>query len=73
MASTPITRPTVTVNAVNPKMKVTFELVRPARGGGGDRYVAEVNGEEWTVYFKQSISRPNGEDIKETITVEISY
>lgn len=70
-----IIRHAVNVSAVNmsEKMKVTFELVRPARGGGGDRYVAEVNGEEWTVYFKQSISRPNGEDIKETITVEISY
>ena len=51
-------------------MKVEFELVKPARGSGGDRYVAEVDGEEWTVYFKQSISRPDG-DIRETITIEI--
>ncbi len=40
-------------------MKITLKLVRPAKSKGGDRYEAEVEGEDkpFVVYFPQSISR----------------
>jgi hypothetical protein len=39
-----------------------FDLVRPARSSGGDRYECGRKGDpEWmTIYVPQHISRPNG-------------
>lgn len=39
--------------------EVVFNLVSPAKKSGGDKYQA-LNGDEFTIYFPQSISRPNG-------------
>jgi hypothetical protein len=49
-----------------------FSLVKLAKNTGGDRYVTNVAGKDWTVYFPQEISRPSGrpaEDI--TIVVHV--
>ena len=53
-------------------MKITFHLIKAARKSGGDRYEADVEGEERPVvfYFPQSISRAGG-TIRRTIELEI--
>lgn len=45
-------------------MELTFNLTRPAKSRGGDRYEATVEGEfkPLVVYFPQSMTR-NGGDI----------
>ena len=42
--------------------KIEFKLERPARKSGGDRYEANVPGEEkpMVLYIPQVISRPEG-------------
>ncbi len=54
-------------------MKLTLHLIRPARKAGGDRYEADVEGEDkpWVVYFPQSISRLLGGQPTESIDVTI--
>lgn len=43
-------------------MELTFQLKKVARKLGGDRYEAEVEGDNraFVVYFPQSITRKNG-------------
>lgn len=54
-------------------MEIQFILTREARKGGGDRFEADLKGEDkpFVVYFPQTISRPNGQ-VKETITIKLS-
>ena len=52
-------------------MKIVFQLVKAARGSGGDRYLAKHAGKEWTVYFLQSISRSADGDVKKVIEIDI--
>jgi hypothetical protein len=44
-----------------------FDLVRPAKSSGGDRYECGRKGDpEWmTIYVPQLISRPSGTPVKE--------
>jgi hypothetical protein len=51
--------------------KFTFNLERPARKSGGDRYECGED-PDWKVYFPQKISRPEGQPIA-TLVVEISH
>jgi len=53
-------------------MKLIFKLTNPANRSGGDRYEAEMKGEErpFAIYFPQSISRKKDKP-RETITVEV--
>lgn len=48
-------------------MKIKFHLTRPARKAGGDRYEAELEGEQkpMVIYLPQKISRQEGEVAKE--------
>ena len=53
------------------QMKIVFQLVKAARGSGGDRYSAKHDGKEWTVYFLQSISRSPDGSVKKVIKMDI--
>jgi len=55
------------------KKSFNFELVKMAKNLGGDRYITKVPGDkDWTVYFPQKISRPNGSPVEDiTIHVEV--
>lgn len=49
-------------------MKLVFKLKKVAQKSGGDRYTTKtVKGEEFDVYFPQSISRKDGQ-VSQTIT-----
>ena len=52
------------------KSQFNFQLAKAAKSGDGDRYYAISAGKEWTVYFPQEISRPNGKPAQH-INVEI--
>ena len=56
-----------------PKHILKFDLTRPARSSGGDRYECGRKGdEEWmTVYVPQHISRPSDGRPVETLTITI--
>lgn len=45
------------------KTEFTLKLTKPARSYGGDRYENETG--SVTVYFPQTITRPEGEPVKE--------
>ena len=47
-----------------------FQLERPAKKTGGDRYTTKIEGEDWVVYFPQELSRSEGEP-KKTIQARI--
>jgi len=54
------------------KNTFNFELVKPAKNLGGDRYSTVLGNKEWTVYFPQEISRPSGRpahDIEVSVNV----
>ena len=51
--------------------KFTFNLERPARKSGGDRYECAED-PNWKVYFPQKISRP-GTNPEATLIVEVSH
>lgn len=56
-------------------MKIKLDLKRPARSKGGDRYEAQLIGEDnpLIIYFPQKISRPGGIPAKYiTIDLEVS-
>jgi hypothetical protein len=49
---------------------IKMELAKAAKKSGGDKYMSDD--EQLTIYFPQSISRPDGEPVDQiTITVEV--
>ena len=55
----------------NSTMEVTFDLLKAAAKSGGDKYGGKVQGQEWVVYFPQTISRPDGKTSKKVIGITI--
>ena len=53
--------------------KVEVKLEKAARKSGGDRYVGQLKGQDWSVYLPQSITRPDNSPVPVptlTITIE---
>ena len=51
--------------------KILFELTRPARKFGGDRYEADIGDPKpWVLYIPQSVSRdPSGQVIADAFEI----
>ena len=54
------------------KVTVLVQLTRPAKKSGGDRYEGMTHkGEDFVVYFPQSISRQENQEPAKSLQVEI--